>query len=649
MRWLLKMIRPVRCLVSLSLISAFTLGALAQPDQGRQVILGSEIELAGTVKLSDIFHLINNKSITSVDGYTYQVSVGAYVPNDNHNWTIYVDGHKTDIGVLETQSINMLGLSVASIDSIVVVSRPGVYRGEYVPNPRLEITTKLARQQNLGVVVAVGAANETGDPGPFRYTSPDNRFLNVDKRGPDRDIAVSYATGGFSLGGGVISYKLIPSDTRVFRRNRYIFDDPVTPEMSSMVPFATATWDGSNLRASSRLSLVKFDDMFFSQQINREIPVRHDQTHFNASVSSQLNQALFRASFNFADKHVDNDPRANRIPVDWSFQSIGTTIDAELPAGRSLSALGITFANSTARSRTTSINELTVRAAASRKQAISRAATLLAEASLGTGDGGSEFQTGLSLDHRTTLRSISLSAGASMAERYKADPTHRWGTRGLLFLDGDQVAYEFGSKRNSWSVYSDASFAFRLTAPSELQLSFGARRHIGVPRAEKYLVPDGTGFLPDSLSYSPSNGSAVLFSGRYSYEQPSLRLELNYRVNQPIRGADNFRSALRSIPKHQFSAVQWFRLADSFELRAAATFASKTHWADQFSFVGLEESPNLETPGFVRADVSLRKGLFNNHLNLYALVENVLNQRIQYHPFGAWFDRTLTVRASLRI
>ncbi len=621
---------------------------VAQSTSRSQIITGAEIELAGIVKLADIVYLVQDKSMTSVDGFTYQMSLGGYAPNDARSWSVFIDGHKISVGVLETQGLNLIGVPISSIDSVVVTGEPGFRNGRFERSSTLEIYTRQAEHQGLGFIGSVGAANETGDPGPYRYVDPDRRWDNVDKRGPDRATMLTYDGSTSNVNAGIVVYKLIPSDRQVFERNRHIFDEPTTPEMTLSVPFASGRVMFGNAELAGRISAVDFTDMFFSQSINRELPVTHRQLHLNASARVDGPAVSYSSTLRHSSRSILNDERATTVPVDWHFGESEIVVSASPRMNDLSSQIGMSVVRRTATSDSLSAEDTDLRISAIVSDVNTGRWTSAVAGQVGKISTGVVGHLKGSAFLNRSGSTLSLSAGLAREGFQDSDPFFHWTTKGLRFLPTGLTNVRYPEISHSWALSSDADFSVDLDHGLTFTIGVGGRRHVGIPRQERFLVADGTGFLPDSLSYARVSGTSALIRTSASLTRGRWSGKIGYRVQEPITGGELFRGALRSLPEHQVSMHQKYSFASSFDVRGSLTVASSTDWTEQFTIL---DGGHVEfsTPMFARLDLSLRKGLFGNRINLFALVENVLNQDIRYHPLGAKFDRTLTVRASLKL
>src|SRR5690606_26054656 len=94
---------------------------------------------------------------------------------------LMVDGQPLHATVLGISHLNAYPLDVGLIDSIEVFEGPVLCEGVFAPSGLIHIRTRLEKGPvYLGATGAV--MNETGDPGPYRYTPLETE--NIDRSGP---------------------------------------------------------------------------------------------------------------------------------------------------------------------------------------------------------------------------------------------------------------------------------------------------------------------------------------------------------------------------------------------------------------------------------------------------------------------------------
>ncbi len=162
-----------------------------------QVISGEDLKNFGITRLTDIFFVTPQLSATSLDGCKWKFSFNDLNIFDDQNWEVFLDGANFKLQGIEYNDLNMLPVNINEIDTVKIVSFPVIRNGEFITSGAIEIKTK---QIEDGLFTSAGftAGNETGDPGPLRFSGYES--ANVDQIGPDYYLMIKYRKKGISGG-----------------------------------------------------------------------------------------------------------------------------------------------------------------------------------------------------------------------------------------------------------------------------------------------------------------------------------------------------------------------------------------------------------------------------------------------------------------
>ncbi|NBC17074.1 MAG: hypothetical protein GVY18_07135, partial [Bacteroidetes bacterium] len=160
------------------------------PGPGVRVLSAEEVRQAGITRLGDLFRLLDDWDAATIDGYTWQAAAAGLAPLQTSTWTLLVDGQPVDLGLLDAPVLDMLPLPLSEIAYVEVISRPAFVAGMMAPAGTIHLHTR-DPAGGLGLKGTVSAANEVGDPGPYRYT--DFATPNIDRIGPTYEAAAFVA------------------------------------------------------------------------------------------------------------------------------------------------------------------------------------------------------------------------------------------------------------------------------------------------------------------------------------------------------------------------------------------------------------------------------------------------------------------------
>ncbi len=611
----------------------------------RQVITAGDIREAGITRLNNVFVLFDGVRFTTVDGFTMMPSFNGLAAMQERVWRVEVDGQPVDDGVLEAQSLNTLGLPITSIDRIVVYDVPHVRRGRLERGGVIEIWTRGGREDGfLRSVVAVG--NETGDPGPYRYSDPD--LDNVDKEGPDVAIEGGFSRSDVAVHMGATMNQIIPSDPAVFGRNTSVFDDPETPVMRVIAPFVSlkSALPGGDIAFRASASL--FDDMLYTQSIGREIPAEHRRAGLTGVANTKALGIDWRVNTGVSQRVVRNFDSATRIPFHWDERSAAVSIDGgrmlgkgSLSGGLALDYVGVQSDNGLA-TRESFVIPRAHFGFGRQLGAVKASGSVFAAFDETGRSGGATVAAAWSLPSGQ-----SLTGNVSVAQTLPIDanPLAFWAYRGLTLAPSGNVVYP-GAEEESRLASADFQWSWSPTDRHLLQVAGVGRRFAGLRLANRSLVPDGEGFAVDSVSYDAGWGATIGVRLRAELHRRNAEYALSYSYQTALDGNALFYDTFATISRRQARLTAVHRIAERFSVTNTLYHFSKSRWSE-FEEIGEASGYSARVPGFLRWDVAFYKGLADDKLQLTFVFENILNDRVGYHPIGATFDRALRVQLAV--
>jgi len=128
--------------------------------------------------------------VSSTDFYHWKIGINDLTNYSENRWELIIDNHLVKPQVYGERLLNQLALSNMSIDSVEIIGFPQFIDGIYSDKGVIRIHTRKP-SQGFNIAGSVLIANESGDPGPYKYT--DRSSPNVDKIGHDNTGIVEYA------------------------------------------------------------------------------------------------------------------------------------------------------------------------------------------------------------------------------------------------------------------------------------------------------------------------------------------------------------------------------------------------------------------------------------------------------------------------
>jgi hypothetical protein len=199
----------------------------AAQRSSRRVVRAPDIAAGGWHRLGDVVSALMPGTMASVDGFN------AALTNDrlpfaglsaagSPQWLIRIDGQRIPVAIDGMWILDALPVAMTQVDSVTVMSGSSIVDGYASLLGTIDIYTR----RPVAGVSGVGDyqhGDESGDPGPYRYTPL--ATPNVEKLGPFASGAVAYRKGGWSLDGAARYSSLNITDTNITRRFPTTFSD----------------------------------------------------------------------------------------------------------------------------------------------------------------------------------------------------------------------------------------------------------------------------------------------------------------------------------------------------------------------------------------------------------------------------------------
>ncbi len=616
-----------------------------------QVITGTELQRRGVYRLGDVGQLFDRSRIASVDGFASTMSVGGLAPVQQRSFRVIIDGHEIETGFWDFQNLTSTGISTTEIDSVRVISHPVIVGGVLASGGVIEVWTK-TYESPVAASFSTYVGNESGDPGPFRYSEDDLIVANVDKIGPDASGSLTIQNPDvlFTAGGSIS--QVIPSDEAVFQRNRKIFNKATTPEVMMVSPFVRFSWKGGNVTSDARVFGSADQDMVFSRAIAREIPVdlKQFQVSWLGTISdTRLGDVRLQTSYRLVDAR--NLATATRIPLDWNESTLKSSVSLK-PAGiPEISELGIntSFGRASSAYSTRPLegkNSATVFVATEYE-----ISTVDVFASSSVGVYGGRFVGSVLASAIKELRNGSVGVNGSMirTHRHDADPVGTWLGDGLLASPDIPTTTTSG---DTYGLYSaDVSWKWQQPASSfAVEVAPSMRYFQDTDLLARTIIPDGEGFVVTANGSQRSDGTIFgsLLSVTHSARVVTSRMFVD--VQEVIQGDRYFRNAFNEMPSTKLGFETVAVPAPTFSAFMAATYLTSSVWSD-YEMLNDDEASiySDRVDSAFKIDAGLTKGFWDGKVNVSVLLENILNDHISYHPIGARFDRTMKITAHVQL
>ena len=259
--------RKINLIFIFLLVNSFILPQLKEDIPGKQIITSDMIKSAGIISLSDIVNLSDKWNYSTVDGFTKLYSANNLSTFQRQNCVLMVDGQKYDIGIFDVQNLNLLPISISQIDFVEIYSLPQIVDGNFIEGGMIHFHTKKP-VRSISAYINEIVGNETGDPGPYRYT--ELATPNIDKVGPFFSLGVNYGSKNWFLKTAYKNEETFDTDPFILQRVSYLNKDNAKSTLNSGWGILSAKWFGGITEISG--GITNHDDFFFFKQAGYEIP-----------------------------------------------------------------------------------------------------------------------------------------------------------------------------------------------------------------------------------------------------------------------------------------------------------------------------------------------------------------------------------------
>ena len=647
----------MRLVLSASLLaiafSASEMYAQQLPLSRRQVISAETIRGAGITRLSELPFLANEWDASTVEGFAWQLSPRALSSYQRQNWDVMVDGKFVDLELFGAQSLNRLPITLSQIDSVEFLSAPGMRGGAFVDAGLIRI---YMRRPSAGLSVRgyAATANETGDPGPFRFT--DMRTPNIDRIGSNGSGVVSYRHEGFFGEVSATVGEHFVRDPPIRRRNQAI---TAAGEIPIIKHDAFSLRAGLETRTGAHeifLGHSSTRDYYFLKPFGREVPTESPFTHAGISGSVRVasgTDVRYRATY--STNELDEHANTLDLNYDWRTEHLELGVEARRTRPGYDAKLGASYRRTSADTDFQLDDDgydlvelsgaIDYRLGSELRQALDLSV-------VGGGDDLGFRGSFNNLWHISPKHDIE--AGLAYTERIPEEDGRiwYWFERGYSFLadNGVDVAADdelAEARRLSFDV------DWRVAPGASTTVTFG-----GYIRAYSDLLLEDQRFAFDSSDETFSGpvrltgdqggevGGASLTAT--SLIVPRVRLEGFYRFQDVAGGDSLFEAAWKAVPDHVARASAMYRPLQGLSVWGIVDYRSWSEWGD---YVDAEEQSDglyrFEIDGAVTVSLAAEKWFWDRRLRLNLQLRNLFSDTEPRHPIGAEYDLTLVVQGEL--
>jgi hypothetical protein len=191
---------------------------LAGQRSDRRVLDRSAIAAAGWHRLGDIVAALPPGASASVDGFNHELRgsrLGFFATTQvTTSWVVRLNGQLVPMQIGGIWILDDIPVAITQLDSIVISEGPRLTDGRAASIGTIDLHTR--RPRGASIVGDYQHGDETGDPGPYRYTP--RTTPNIEKLGPFASGAAAVGGSSISLDGAARYSSLNVTDQRIISR-----------------------------------------------------------------------------------------------------------------------------------------------------------------------------------------------------------------------------------------------------------------------------------------------------------------------------------------------------------------------------------------------------------------------------------------------
>lgn len=619
---------------------------------GRQVLTAAMLRSAGITRLAEVLHWADDWQGSGIDGFSGDAAPAGLAGFQGARWRVLLDGVRIDVDLLDIPQLNLLPVSIAEIDSVEIFSTPQIQGGEFNDRGLIHLHTRRPAP-GLSLRLHGWIGNETGDPGPYIFTS--RASPNVDRNGPDGGMSLAYRASRWFLQAGLLEQSQYLTDAAI--RARHPGRDNEYLRLQLGAPSLRLGWEGAGSRhdlfAGYSTSANPYPDSLagaaplFFKPYGGEVATRRLLSHAGLKgvfdVSPRLDVA-YQLSYGFQE--LKPNPAGTAAPrIDWRMnrlhagmesryrrKSVRVNLGAGVRRFGAEGAVPLPEDNFTLTTIYVQLEHPPVRSL--RHQLDLLATSYRSERSI-------KVASRLHWDYRPGQR---LFAGLAYGERMPAEDSGLWfwAGRGANVLEALTVNYHVNGAATTSRMWSaDLGWQGRFSAGT-LQLAGGYRRFTGLSLARQYFRERrlSGGFTGPLTLNNGLSGEAAAFKAILVLKlTPALLQRWRYAWQNDLAGSTLYRQEWEALARHRFNVQLDWQAVKNFSLWGAVDYRSGSYWEDYRDVAQI--SAGRFSPG-VRSvwvtDLALQKHIWQRRIRGSLVFRNIFEGEQRFHPLGAGYD-----------
>lgn len=615
---------------------------LTEHNAFRQIITGEMIKDAGAFTIADIIALSDKWNYTTIDGVTVNFSSNYLSHTSNQNYTVLLDGQQLNLNIFNSYNLTMIPVSLNQIEYVELINTPQIYSGNFTGQGLIHIhTNKAGKGFSVQAMHSVG--NETGDPGPYRFTEYSSP--NVDKLNYILALSLDAAGDDWYLKGGTtysdnfltdpsLKFRIANLST-VFNKERY------------------STYYGKfGFNFLSSANEIYYGnssgyDYFFFSHYGNEIPVNHLYRH--AGLSGTVNQKgnlSLQYSAAYSSNSLKEWENKKNINFDFTAENYTAAIEGKLTGNRFNLITGLSYEYIKGKPAEPLFNPDLIYKKIYGELSYSLTDNFVQ--SLGVmalTSSGAMVWKGFAANKWEITRGHFIESNFAYFQNLFSEYNNFWNwyLRGYNFSEVNSKYLQFFGELNKGSTFTaDVSYSFISEKfKASVQGSWRSLRKQNIEwQLYLYRFYESTFYSSPINIFSEVNLDAAAFNIELEHFITStLSHKIYYSFQKDMDGSALFKELWKLYPSHTITYTMLFKPVPTFTLWGKLRYSTPTKW---FSYkYASSQSRGLfiqEIETGLLLDLSASKWFWNKRIWGSILFRNIFNQNEKYHPIGARFD-----------
>lgn len=625
------------------------------------VIKSDDIEQISLIRLSDIYSILPQLDIYTIERYRHTPLENSIFGDVERGITILINGIRTNFGLFDRSNLSQFPVNPAEIDSIVISYKPTAYTGEFSSGVLIDIRTKKSTD-GISFSATYATGNEAGDPGPYLYT--EHYSENVDQFGPNTFFSSNYGSERFDFTFNFVDQVSPTTDPAVLQRvNNFVFQN-YQVRYSGFSFHSSAKSGFGNHHFFSSFSktgqaVVGFeygDDLVFINELSKEIPYRNENfivssgNNFQISPDGDLivDVNLNHNSINPSKYSIEDNFYSDDL---WMYSKIG--YQSSICSIKYLAGASLTYHNMQNKITDFNYTRFIPSVFTSLSTESMKNLTTKIDAVLRYGENYSgifictDNELIVNEEHR-----LSFSVSYDNLFDIQNSLPYRIG-KGYTFSNNNNNSLYSENPKTSQTLLN-ISHSFH---PGESTLIIN-EMDINYFNKLSYILndfvyyPDRREIVNEKSELSESiNGYTVSYNISVTNKISSKLIQkFYYRYHSAFSDKEIFEDVMKKMPRHKlFYSIYYFPFKD-ITASLVLNYNTSTKWIE---YRNIEEGSNnrylFKLPDLLLVNCAVTKKFWSDRIRVSAVIHNLLNKRVQYHPVGGTFDITFFIKAEAEL